>query len=63
LPKEPRYARLNAKKFRHVLDNLLNNALKFTPTGGTIYAGRARASQLQFVVQDTGISIPGKLHA
>ncbi|MGI4741191.1 MAG: PAS domain-containing sensor histidine kinase [Janthinobacterium lividum] len=64
LPKEPKYARLNAEKFGRVLDNLLNNALKFTPAGGTITLGvREHEGKLLFVVQDTGIGIPGKLHA
>nr|WP_262892723.1 HAMP domain-containing sensor histidine kinase [Hymenobacter qilianensis] len=34
LPAEPVYGRLHPDKFGRVLDNLLGNALKFTPTGG-----------------------------
>jgi two-component system sensor histidine kinase VicK len=64
LPAEPRYARLHPEKFGRVLDNLLHNALKFTPTGGTITLGvREHEDKLRFVVQDTGIGIPSKLHA
>jgi len=64
LPAEATHARLHRQKFSRVLDNLLSNAVKFTPAGGTVtlrvlqHAGKAR-----FVVQDTGIGIPGKLHA
>lgn len=64
LPAEPQYARLHPEKFGRVLDNLLNNALKFTPAGGTVTLGvREHEGKLRFVVQDTGIGIPSKLHA
>jgi two-component system sensor histidine kinase VicK len=64
LPAKAVHARLHRQKFSRVLDNLLSNAIKFTPAGGTVtlrvvqHTGKAR-----FVVQDTGIGIPGKLHA
>ncbi|OUJ70307.1 hypothetical protein BXP70_24750 [Hymenobacter crusticola] len=64
LPAESVYAALQPEKFARVLDNLLSNALKFTPAGGTItlglqwHDGRARIR-----VQDTGIGIPSQLHA
>ena len=59
----PLQARLHPEKFGRVLDNLLNNALKFTPAGGTITVGlREQAGKPVLRVQDTGIGIPGKLH-
>ena len=59
----PLQARLHPEKFGRVLDNLLNNALKFTPAGGTITVGlREQAGKPVLSVQDTGIGIPGKLH-
>ncbi|MBC6992363.1 PAS domain-containing sensor histidine kinase [Hymenobacter sp. BT491] len=64
VPAESVYAALHPDKFGRVLDNLLGNALKFTPAGGTITLGlRARAGRARIRVQDTGIGIPGKLHA
>jgi two-component system sensor histidine kinase VicK len=46
-----------------VLNNLLNNALKFTPTGGTVTVGlREHKDKVRLTVKDTGIGIPGKLH-
>jgi two-component system sensor histidine kinase VicK len=64
LPPVSLYERLHPDKFGRVLDNLLSNALKFTPAGGTITVGlREHAGKVRFTVQDTGIGIPGKLHA
>jgi two-component system phosphate regulon sensor histidine kinase PhoR len=44
-----------------VLVNLLHNAIKFTPEGGTIIAS-ARASENQVIlsVEDTGVGIPSE---
>jgi two-component system sensor histidine kinase VicK len=64
LPAEPLQARLHPEKFGRVLDNLLHNALKFTPAGGTVTVGlREREGKPVLTVKDTGIGIPGKLHA
>ncbi len=46
-------------KFRRVLDNLIGNALKFTPEGGTITARLWVAGESVILeVADTGIGIP-----
>jgi signal transduction histidine kinase len=43
----------------HVFSNLLSNALKFTPPGGTVrLSGEALADAVQFSVSDTGSGIP-----
>ncbi|SNC77693.1 two-component system, OmpR family, sensor histidine kinase VicK [Hymenobacter gelipurpurascens] len=63
LPPEPLQTPLHPEKFGRVLTNLLSNALKFTPAGGTITVGlRKEAGKTLLTVQDTGIGIPAKLH-
>ena len=49
----------DADKLRRVLVNLVGNALKFTPTGGTVTViTRHEGSDLRFTVRDTGEGIP-----
>jgi len=63
LPPEAVQARLHPEKFGRVLDNLLHNALKFTPAGGQVTVGlHEHEGKVRLTVQDTGIGIPGKLH-
>jgi len=46
-------------RFRQIIYNLLSNAMKFTPEGGTILVGAApREGQLVISVADTGLGIP-----
>jgi signal transduction histidine kinase len=50
-------------RLRQVLENLIGNALKFTPRGGRVAVGaRARDGEVVFWVADTGSGIaPGDL--
>lgn len=51
--------RLDMEKISMVLDNLLYNAIKFTPTGGGIYLNvRQEGNQVVVIVRDTGIGVP-----
>ncbi len=66
-PRLPETLRGDAARLRQVLFNLLNNAVKFTPTGSVTLTVRAEgaarlpsgeaAEALRFEVQDTGIGI------
>ena len=58
----PRYVRADEVKLRHILNNLLANAVKFTQRGGVILRvcpldGAGGTEMLQFDVEDTGPGI------
>lgn len=63
LPPQPVYADIHADKFGRILDNLVSNALKFTPTGGQIHVRLQpqQAGRVRLLVQDTGLGIPTHL--
>jgi signal transduction histidine kinase len=48
-------------RLRQVLSNLLDNALRLTPAGGTVTLSAARSHEyVEFRVQDTGPGIPSE---
>jgi len=48
-------------KLSRVLDNLVGNALRYTPEGGSIYLSASlQDDQVQVIVRDTGTGIPDK---
>ncbi len=54
----PAQATADPDRLREILDNLLHNALRHTPAGGTVtVTTRARANELQITVSDTGDGI------
>jgi two-component system phosphate regulon sensor histidine kinase PhoR len=51
-------ARADEDALRHILDNLLNNAIKYTPEGGRVAVRwRTEGNQAVVEVADTGIGI------
>jgi two-component system, NtrC family, sensor histidine kinase KinB len=49
---------IDPTRLQLVFDNLLNNALKYTPSGGEVsIAARSEDGMVQFVVRDSGIGI------
>ena len=64
LPAQVVHANLNADVFGRVVDNLVTNALKFTPAGGQVTVGlQEPAGRVLLTVRDTGIGIPQALQA
>ncbi|MDZ4296575.1 MAG: sensor histidine kinase [Patescibacteria group bacterium] len=50
---------LDAEKIAIVVDNLIDNAIKYTPPGGSVtIAATKEKTTVRLVVQDTGIGIP-----
>jgi signal transduction histidine kinase len=56
---EPLTASVDRNRMRQVLANLLDNALKYTPAGGSVrIAARREGSDALLTVEDTGVGIP-----
>jgi PAS domain S-box-containing protein len=53
---------VDAERLRQVFSNLVGNALKFTPAGGTVTLSAARGEDgaVRFCVRDTGSGIPAE---
>ena len=54
VPAEPLAARFDTGRIVQVLDNLIHNALKFTPDGGRILVEGRRAEAVEILVRDSG---------
>ena len=58
-PKDIGQVYADERRLKQVLFNLVSNAIKFTPAGGTITLGARRSdSDFVFYVSDTGVGIP-----
>jgi PAS domain S-box-containing protein len=52
-------AQVDVEKVQMVIDNLLNNASKYTPVGGTIRVKLGHADNVAYIsIQDDGVGIP-----
>lgn len=62
VPAEPIWLKADPHRLVQVLSNLLNNAAKYTPRGGTItLAARPLNHNIHICVRDTGIGIPKEM--
>lgn len=62
LPEEDTYATVNAYKMERVLDNLISNAIKFSPDEKDIVISLSKtAEEIRITVNDEGIGIPEDL--
>jgi signal transduction histidine kinase len=58
-PKGPVFVRINKSSFTRVIDNILSNAIKFTPANGRVVLRvEPGIDRARLVVADTGIGIP-----
>ena len=58
IPEEQEIFTTDIQKFRMIISNLLNNAIKFTNSGTVYVRGGFLTDELRVVVEDTGIGIP-----
>lgn len=62
LPSEPVMLEADAVRVSQVISNLLNNAAKYTESGGQIWlAARAEPREVVISVRDTGVGIPADM--
>jgi signal transduction histidine kinase len=57
VPEEPLVVELDPHRFRHVIENLVSNALKYS-TDAVDVSVEARGENVAFIVHDRGIGIP-----
>lgn len=62
LPDQQSIIMVDEDKLRQVLNNLLNNAFKFTEKGHIRFGYILNENELEFSVEDTGIGIPPELY-
>ena len=50
----------DGEKLKHILQNLINNAIKFTEEGSVTISARHISQAIEFKVKDTGIGMPNE---
>lgn len=64
IPSEPIWLDADHTRLAQVVSNLLNNAAKYTPDGGSItLAARADGAMAEIKVTDTGVGIPPEMQS
>lgn len=64
VPEEPIWLEADHTRLAQVVANLLNNAAKYTPAGGSIVlSARADGAEAQICVSDDGMGIPPEMQA
>jgi signal transduction histidine kinase len=58
IPSRLPVVRTDGEKLKHVLQNLINNAIKFTENGRVTVSARCISKAIEFEVRDTGIGMP-----
>ncbi|WP_299089809.1 cell wall metabolism sensor histidine kinase WalK [uncultured Metabacillus sp.] len=59
IPKDPLYVDMDTDKITQVLDNIISNALKYSPEGGKVtFSIDVLPAEIQIRVQDEGVGIP-----
>lgn len=55
----PSFIKVNANRFRQVLTNLIENAIKYTPTGGILVSSKIDPTRKRYVicVSDSGLGV------
>ncbi|MFH0887029.1 MAG: ATP-binding protein [bacterium] len=61
LPDDLSYVKCDTRELEAIINNLLDNAIKYTPSGGKIsIIGQESAKYVRISISDTGVGIPGK---
>jgi two-component system sensor histidine kinase VicK len=61
LPRYPVYVQIDADKLTQVLDNIISNALKYSPQGGQVtFKLEERSNAIEVSIRDQGMGIPKK---
>jgi signal transduction histidine kinase len=58
IPSRLPVVKTDGEKLKHVLQNLVNNAIKFTENGSVTVSARSISKAIEFEVKDTGIGMP-----
>lgn len=58
IPQTRRYIKTDSTRVKQILNNLVGNAIKFTPTGGSVtLTVKSESDKIVFNIKDTGIGI------